>query len=378
QFYKRFINIGRKGLITSEGKHWQKQRKLLNPFFTQRSLKIIYSDIVESNRAMNARWNQKYTQGEVFDVSQEIFRLALDVVGRSLFGQELADQQEKISGWTDVFLEYLVKIPVPIISEPWFPSPINLKMKKALSELEEFCRGIIQARKSDPKKHDDFLQELIDAEDEDSHERMTEQELVEEIISFLLAGHETTAHAISWTLFHLSQNPECLSKARDEIASISPSGEPAFEDLNKLEYVSAIIKEVLRLNPTAWVITRAASEDQELGNAHIRKGEMVLFTPYTLHRNPKYWDEPEVFRPERFLDESSKTRHRFAYIPFGGGPRICIGNNFAMIEMIYTICNIIWHYDVEVVSPESVKPLPLLTLQMENGLMTRISPRTSA
>ena len=376
KFYQRFINIARNGLITSEGKHWNKQRRLLNPFFTQRSLKIIFSDIVKSNDQLNARWNENYLNGEPFDISQEIFRLALNVVGRSLFGRELGDQQQKISAWTDVFLEYLIKIPLPIISELWFPSPINLRMKKALSELEEFCRVIIQERREDTREHDDFLQELIDAKDEDSNKQMSEQELIEEIISFLLAGHETTAHAITWTLYHLSQNPETLKKARAEIESVMKNGEISFEQLSEMPYINAIIKEVLRLNPTVWVITRAASEDLTLGNATIKKGEMVLFSPYTLHRNPEYWQDPERFNPERFLSEEDKERHRFSYIPFGGGPRICIGNNFAMIEMIYTICNIINHYNIEVVNPETVEPLPLLTLQVKDGMQVKISTRS--
>lgn len=376
KFFSRFLIIGRNGLLSSEGPYWQRQRRMLNPFFTQRSIKQFYKDIEAANQSLEMKWKKHAEKGDSFDICHDMFTLSLDVVGRSLFNLELPSFQADIQRWSKVFFDFLTRIPVPIISELWFPSPINIKLKKALTEFDSLCHKIIEDRRSTPNPPDDFLQKLLTIKNEETQQGMTDQEITEELLSFILAGHETTSHTLSWTWYWLAMNPACYRKVEQELEKIDLDDHPEFSKMTDLKYTAAAIKEALRLSPTIPVLSRAATEDTELGNTKIKKGDMVLICLHTLHRHPKYWDDPLSYQPERFLnEESEKNRHKHAYIPFGGGPRFCIGNNFAMLEMIYTLSYMMKRFRIEAISPEKCQPLALLTLQIKNGMMVTVKNR---
>lgn len=373
KFYSRFTLIGRSGLITSEGEHWQRQRRMMNPFFTQRSIKDFYSNIETANKNLEKIWIQKSETGEIFNICDDMFTLSLDIIGNALFNLELPSFQEDIKRWSETIFEFLLKIPVPILSELWFPSPINLKLKKALREFDGLCSKIIESRRQERDPPNDFLQKLLSAKDAESGSAMSDQEIVEELLSFILAGHETTSHTLSWTWYWLSMNPDAYQKVEDELGRLSLEDYPDFSRMVELRYTTAAIKETLRMTPILSVLTRRATKDTELGGVKLKKDDMVLICFHCLHRNQKYWVSPEKYMPERFLDEEQeKRRNKNAYLPFGGGPRFCIGNNLAMLEMVYSMAYIMKRFRVMAIEPEKCVPLALGTLQIKDGMRVRV------
>lgn len=376
KFYSRFTLIGRSGLITSEGEHWQRQRRMMNPFFTQRSIKDFYVNIEQANQRLEKKWNESAISGEAFDICDDMFTLTLDIIGNALFNLELPTFKRDIKRWTDVIFEFLLKIPVPLFSELWFPSPINLKLKRTLREFDKLGLDIIQSRRAQASPPNDFLQKLLDARDSETGSAMTDQDIIEELLSFILAGHETTSHTLSWTWYWLSMHPEVYARVEQELSQLNLEDNPDFSKMAELRYTSAAIKEALRLTPIATVTTRRALKETQLGNVTINKDDMVLICFHSLHRNPRYWSDPDKYIPERFLDaESEKARDKNAYLPFGSGPRFCIGNNLAMLEMVYSLSYLMKRFRVIAIEPEKCEPLVLLTLQIKNGMKVRVERR---
>jgi cytochrome P450 len=276
---------------------------------------------------MLASWRED----EIVDINQELIALTLRIVAQALFGTDVMELASQVSK-SMVFLEESftkesLSLPIPY----WLPTPHNLAVNRVLQSLDILVRRIIAEHRSTGKDTGDLLSTLLLAQDEDGSQ-MNDQQLHDEVLTLLLGGHETTANALVWACYLLSQHPEVAQKLRDEVDTVLGQRAPTLEDFPRLQYVDMVIKETLRVYPPAWILGRQAMQDVELGGYHVRKGTMVFVSPYIQHHDPRWFEEPEEFHPERFSEENEKKIRAHAYIPFGAGPRACIGSRFTLTE----------------------------------------------
>jgi cytochrome P450 len=254
----------------------------------------------------------------------------------------------------------------------WLPTPHNLRFGRARRTLDALVLRIIDERRKAQVKPNDLLTMLMSAKDEETREQMTDRQLRDEVMTLVAAGHETTANLLTWTFYLLSQHEEMAARLRAELASVLGGRRPTLEDLPRLVFTRAVLDEALRLYPPAWVFEREALGDDEIGGYRVRRGTNVAICPYTMHRHRAYWDDPERFDPDRFASANAAARPKYAYLPFGGGPRLCIGNAFALMEAQIILAMIAAEWKLELVPDFRVELAPSVTLRPRRGLiMTR-------
>lgn len=361
------------GLLTSEGDFWLKQRRLIQPVFHKQRLERFIQKISESTDEMLGDWEKK--NGETVDVYNEMNRVTLDIVGKTLFSVNVKSEFDKVNS-------ALTKIMTAIRNRSrfmrfplWVPLPSHLRIEHNRKVLDETISEIINQRKGETGKFDDLLTMLMEVEDADTRERMTDKQLRDEVLTIFIAGHETTANSLAFTLYLLSKNAEAKKKMQQEIDAVIGTGEITFEKLHRLEYTTMVIKESMRLYPPAWMIPREAAKDDVIGGYQIRKGDKVLASPYAMQRSPRYWSNPDAFMPERFTAENMKDMPRYAYFPFGGGARMCVGNNFAMMEMQIVLAKICAQFDFVLPENFELELLPLITLRPKEGVPVKLVKR---
>jgi cytochrome P450 len=361
------------GLLTTEGDVWRKKRKLSQPAFHRQHLARFAQMMATDTRSMLDRWAT--LGGGAIDVHAEMMRLTFRVVGRTLFNTDVdsdaravGDALKEALTWMDAYVESLFHLP------PWVPTPDNLRFARAMRTLDALVHRIIDERRVRPGDGADLLGMLMSVKDEDTGEGMTNHQLRDEVMTLVLAGHETTANALSWTFYLLSQHPDAARALQAEVAAVLGGRDPELGDLSKLTYTKMVIEEALRLYPPAWVFEREALEDDEIGGYLIQKGAIVGVSPWSIHRSPKLWEDPERFDPLRFLPERVAARHKFAYLPFGGGPRLCIGNAFAMMEAQIIVAMVAQRHALGLVAGHPVVPEPLVTLRPRHGMRMRLEP----
>jgi hypothetical protein len=273
--------------------------------------------------------------------------------------------------------EYAVeKLNNPIRLPAKFPTPFNIRERKSMQALDDVIYAIIEARRKEGVSKDDLLSILLDAKEEETGEGMDNKQLRDEVMTIFIAGNETSSNALSWMFYLLSQNPEAEQKMMAEINEKLDAGtELTFENLMQFNYVRMVIEESMRLYPPAWSVGRRNIEDDEIGGYHIEKGTNVLVPLFLFHRSAKYWDEPMAFRPERFAPDKRNNIDRFVYMPFGGGPRLCIGNHFAMLEMQIILILLYRHFKFELQPGFVAEEDPLITLRPKNGMKMKVSKR---
>lgn len=351
------------GLVTSEGEFWLKQRRLIQPLFHKNRLQSFVQKIEESTAAMLKNW-ERHT-GSVIDMHTEMTQVTLDIVSQTLMSTEVKGDFKKISDALVVVMEGMMKIiKLPV----WVPTPGNLKMQKNRALLFDTIAKIIDERRKTKTVYNDLLTMLMEVEDADTRERMTDTQLRDEVITIFLAGHETTANAMSFTFYLLAQHPEIKQRVVEEFKNVTGDGEMTFENLNKLAFTTMVIKEAMRLYPPVWGITRDASKEDVIGGYRIKKGDSIAMSPYAVHRLEKYWENPLKFDPERFSPERMKNIHRYAYFPFGGGQRMCIGNNFAMMEMQIILVMACTQFNFTLADNFRLELEPLVTLRPRHGV----------
>ena len=355
------------GLLTSEGEHHARQRKLLAPAFAPKRI-ASYADIM-AERA--GTWASAL--GPELDVTEGMMRLTLEIVGKTLFDAEVGSDAEAVgeavTETMQVVLEQLGSIlPIP----PYVPTPKNLGVRRQIGKLDAIVLRMIRARRGETVDRGDVLSMLLAAQHDDGA-TMSDRQVRDEVMTLFLAGHETTANALAWTLVLLSQNPDARAKVEAEIDALGRV--PSYDDLPKLPYTLAAFKEAMRLYPPAYVIGRRAIEPVTAGGYRIAKNTIVLVNTLGIHRRADLWEDPEVFRPERFLDGRDKALPRCAYMPFGDGPRICIGNHFALMEAHVILGTILRGRRFELVSKGRVETEPLVTLRPRGKIMMRVAPR---
>jgi cytochrome P450 len=362
------------GLLLSEGDFWLRQRRLMQPAFHKQRIQAFGELMASATEEMMERW-RAHDPNKVLDISEEMMRLTLSIVGRALFSLDLSEEADTVGeafSYTNEFISARFRqyLPPPL---SW-PTPANQRFHKARLKLVRVVQDIIDERRKaaagsgKESVQDDLLGMLLAARDEDTGEGMTDQHIQDEVMTLLLAGHETTANALTWTFYLLSQNPDVEQKLRAELKDVLGGAMPGLSDLVDLPYNRMVIQEALRLYPPAWILSRKAETDDALGDYHIPAGSVVDISPLFMHRHPNYWKDPLRFAPERFSPEEVEKRPQYAYFPFGGGPRLCIGRDFALAEAQIILAAVASRFELRLASGKQVELDPLITLRARGGM----------
>lgn len=360
------------GLLTSEGDFWRRQRRLAQPAFHRDRLRTYAADMVSStDRAMNG-----LRAGETRDVHEVLMHLTLDIVAQTLFGSDIGDGAAAIGNLmaaTTERYESVLGLIFPGLDR--VPIPRNLRLRDSLRRADAVVYGIIAGRqRAGGGARQDLLSMLLEARDDDGT-RMTDRQLRDEVMTMVLAGHETTANALAWALFLLSQDPAADARLGAELSTVLGGRLPTLDDLPNLPYVGCVVSEALRLYPPAWAIGREVAEPLELRGFRFPKGAQLYFSQWVVHRDPRYFEDPEAFRPERWADGLARRLPRFAYFPFGGGPRACIGSAFATMEAALVLATLAQRFRFALAPGHRVAPRASITLRPRYGMSMKVLAR---
>ncbi|HEX7254005.1 MAG TPA: cytochrome P450 [Thermoanaerobaculia bacterium] len=365
-FWRHVTAIFGNGLLTSEGEFWLRQRRLAAPAFHPDRI-AAYGDVMVrfADRLAAGRRN-----GETHDLHPDMMRLTMEIVSKTLFDVEIEEEIEEIGRSFDLVIREIAgRFRRPIKIADMIPTPGNLRYRRGVGRLDKLVRRILRERSDRPGDRGDLLSMLLEARDDDGR-YMSEKQLRDELITLFLAGHETTAIALSWAFFLLARDPAAQARLGREVLAATDGRPFRAADLPRLPFAEAVIKEALRLYPPAYVIGREALKDCVIGDYAIPAGATIYISPWALHRDGRWFDEPERFQPERWLDGSTARLPKYVYIPFGGGPRICVGERFAMMEAILVLATIRRRFRLEMAGPDPV-PFPSITLRPDGGPIVR-------
>jgi cytochrome P450 len=362
------------GLLTNEGDSWFRQRRLAQPVFHQKRIESYGQIMTHYADEMLQTWQD----GEVRDIHADMMRLTLNIVMKTIFNQDVSEgTAQDVAHALDVAMNWFEnKRKQGFIVLEWFPRPENIRYRQAIQRMDETIYSIIQERRQSGKNFGDLLSMLMQAQDEEDGSRMNDKQLRDEIATLMLAGHETTANALSWTWMLLAQHPQVCHKLTEEIDQVLGDRLPTTADLPKLRYADQVIKESMRLYPPVSIFGREAVKDCAIGDYSIPEGCVVLISQWVLHRSPKYFEQPEQFLPERWQDNLEKQLPRGVYIPFGNGPRICIGKGFAVMEAILLLCAIAQKFEMDLIPDHPILPQASITLRPEQGIQVRLQSRS--
>lgn len=355
------------GLLTSDGEFWRRQRKLAAPALHVKRIAAYADTMVDYSTKMLNGWQD----GQRKDISHEMSSLTMAIVGKTLFNTDVSADVGRVG-------EAMVEVqgvagPVSLLP-PWIPTPKELRRRKAKRILDDIMYSMIQEWRVKGEDHGDLLSMLLLAEDEDGN-RMSDVQARDEAVTLFLAGHETTANTLNWTWYLLAQNPEIEARLHEELDRVLQGRTPTLADLANLPYLEMVVKESMRLYPPAWITGRQAIEDVEIGEYFVPKGGVVNLVFYMAHHDARWWPEPERFNPERFSAENEANLNKHAYTPFGGGPRVCIGNSFAMMEARLLLATIAQRYELRLAPGQTVDMNPMITLNPKDGLPMTLHTR---
>ncbi len=362
------------GLLTSEKELHMHQRRLIQPSFKKVHINHYAQDMIDTTSGYISKWEDR----EEKIITDEMMNIALGIITKTMFRMDFEEGAHILGEPMDAVMKLGVKRMRSLVQLPlWVPSKSNLELKKAVKTIDQVLYRMIDERRGDSKTRTDLLSILMEARDEEYGIGMSYKQLRDELMTIFLAGHETTANVLSWTLYLLSQHPEVDQNLYKEISDVTHGGSLTPDHFSKLTYTQNIIWESMRLYPPAYVIGRQAVENVEIGGYGLKKGDMVLMSQYVMHRNTAYFDDPDSFNPERFADNFLKTLPPYAYFPFGGGPRVCIGNHFALMEAVLALASIAKKYRLKLASGHhKVRPQPLITLRPKRGLRMIVEDRS--
>jgi len=366
--YRALSLVTGEGLLVADTEPWRRQRRLVQPAFHHETLESVVAHVTTALDGVYATWNA-LPEGAVTDVDAAMMHAALEVVGLSLFGTDLSQDAERLASATLEALDVVVaRARVPITPPAWVPTPANRRLQRAVAQLD----GAVASMLRQPVSGHNMLALLRSVRDE-SGAGLTPAEIRDQVVTFIVAGHETVASAMTWAWALVAKHPHVQQRLQAEADAVLGNRSVTFADLERLPYARAVFDETLRLYPPAWLITRKALDADVLGGHDIPSGALIIVSPWLLHRHPQVWQDPQDFRPERFLDgEVDRT----AFIPFGAGPRLCIGRDFSYVEGVAMLASLARRYDFAYPTGTSL-PLadPLVTIRPVGGLPLTVTRR---
>lgn len=368
--YKAMGTILGKGILTSEGEHWLVHRRIVQPAFHRQKLLGHVDGMRRAAEATASEWERAARNGRNLDVFADMTALTLQVVTETLLGSRESEDMKDLGSATDFFHHYSQNAPLRLVRIPLsVPTPLHRKHKRALELLDRVAYRLIDEKRSSGMRGTDVLSLLLDARYEDGS-AMPRQQIRDEVLTLLAAGHDTTANALSWTFHLLGLHPAVTERVREELREVLGDRPVTGEDLPNLRYLRWVLSESMRLYPPAWVTARLALEDLDFGGVPVNRGDIVMVSPYVTHRRPDLFPNPEAFLPERFAKEAELPP--FAYFPFGGGAHKCIGDQFAIQEAQIVLATLLRRFDLHAVSGYPVEPEPLITLRPKGALPMRV------
>jgi cytochrome P450 len=372
------------GLITSDGETHRRARRIAAPAFHRQRIQNYAAQIVDLASALSAEWRP----GEELNINAEMTRLALQITARTLFDMEVTAEIHAINEEVNTIMDlynYLIALPrAELLLDS--PLPVMKRFRRAKARLDEVVDGMIRTRSagmreaegSEPELRGDLLSMLLAAHDDDSDGNgltLDAEQLRDQVLTLFLAGYETVANALAWTWFLLGQNPDAEARMHAEIDAVLGGRPPTLDDMPRLEYTGMVLAESMRLYPPAWAMGREVLEDVAIGPYRLQKGTMVFFSQFIVQRDARWFPEPESFRPERHTAEARAGRPRFAYFPFGGGGRQCIGESFAWMEATLALATIAQHWRLELIPGQTIELQPKITLRPKQGIRVKADAR---
>lgn len=363
------------GLVTSEGSFWMRQRRIAQPAFAKKRIAGFAGTMARCTRELFSTWDEAARTGALRDVHADMMHLTLRIASLTLLSTDPAEHASSVGRALDVVLhEANDRINALVDLPEWIPSARNRRFGEARRTLDGLVTGMIEARRRGEAK-DDLLQMLLEARDEETGEGMTDVQLRDEVMTMFLAGHETTANALAWSLLCASRYPDSARRVADEAGDVLGDRDPNDADTARLEITRRVLSESMRLYPPVWILGRSPSEDVRFDGYPVPAGSLVFISQWVTHRHPRFWDDPEGFDPDRFAPERQKAMHRHQYFPFAAGPRMCIGAGFAMLEGQILLAMLLRRYRIDVHPGHPIVPEPLVTLRPKHGILARIHRR---
>lgn len=372
----RWAKIVGNGLVTSKGDFWARQRRLADPSFHQDRIAEFGRIMTETTEEMLTEWDRSAERGAPIEVRDEMMRLTITILSKAMFSADIWQKTDLIRSSVATLLTHASnRLFSPIDPPERIPLPAHRRYIAARDEFDGLIYEIIAERRREPKE--DLLSMFLAARDEETGEHMSDEQVRDEVRTMFIAGHETTATSLGWTWYLLGAFPSVARRLRAELAGVLGGRTPTVADLPNLPYLWRVVQESLRLYPPIWMYLRTAIEDDVIGGYRIRAGKNIYMSPYIVQRHPDFYENPEGFAPDRFEPERTKDWHRFQYFPFGGGPRKCIGNNFAITEMQLVVATVAQAYELELVPGHQVVMEPGLSLRQRDGVLVKLNPVAS-
>ena len=381
QFSKRIIDyrvlaqVMGKGLVTNDGPGWVRQRALMQPMFGNRRVNGFDRTINALTSSTMDEWEAR-VGGDAVRLDREMSRLTFGIVGATLFGSDLERHAAEVAEILDVANMHPLEIRGLMTLWPWVPTPHNVKWKRAVRRLDGIVYGMIEARRRRGAGNDDILDHLIRALDEGSGEGMDKRQMRDEVVTLMLAGHETSANALTWTLYLLGENPDVEMRLAESLAATLNGAVATAHDLPRIPYLKQVVQESMRLYPPVWAYARRSEHEEEFGEYTLPANAYVAVVPYALHRHPEFWADPERFDPDRFEPSRGDARHPYSYLPFAAGPRTCIGAGMAMLETQLVLAQILQRFKVHVVTDRPIDATAKVTLKPRHGMVATLSRRS--
>jgi cytochrome P450 len=350
------------GIIVSDGPFWRRQRRMMQPSFTRKVIAKLSSQIQQCNQRLFNDWTEKAKTSQIIDITQVASELSLEIVMRAILSDDL-----------DILIKEQNGNPFSFLTDDFTR---DLKVVLKFREVSKLLLNIINYRRKHQPERVDFLAMFMDSRDKETGDAMSDKELLDELMTLIIAGHETSAITLNWTWYFISKHPEVEQKVHQEVdANIKIGAFPEFDELDKLPYIKQVVEEALRYYPPVWMFSRKAIADDCVGNYSIPAGTDIFIAPYFLHRHPDYWTDAETFDPERFTESEIKKQHKNAYIPFSAGPRRCIGDFFATIEMQIHIGLMARSFRLEYIPDAPLELDPDVNLRTRNPILMKITNR---
>jgi cytochrome P450 len=362
------------GILVSEGDFHARQRRMIQPAFNHKRLDSYAQIMVDAGEALVASWRDE----QVIDVAEAMMRVTLQIVAKALFDAEVDDETERFGHAIEIIQQASGdQLSTGFLVPEWLPTPSNRDIRRGRRDIDQIVNRLIADRRADPTAADrgDLLHMLLTATDEEGRP-MPDEQINAELGTLFAAGHETTSNALTWTWYELDRNPDVADRLFAEVDAVLGDAPATLADLERLPYTEAVFKEAMRLHPPAWTLNaREPVTDVVIGGYEVPKGSLIMISPYALHRNPRLWDAPERFMPERFTADNVGAIPKYAYLPFGAGERVCIGNSFAMMEGVLLLATLARHVRFSRASDAPVRPLMRITMSPEGGLPMRVVQR---